>query len=323
MAETPWYKKAYYSLPGNQGSGEDAWRNTKKAGGGGGGGGWGNPNPPAPTPDNSVSDAALNQLRAQNLQLQQQIAATPKLARFDVMGNWNAAKTAAEKAVNPRYDRMLSEFLANAAARKQNRLAVGELTRQQIGQQLTQSLEDSLTQRNRTTEDTAAAIDTINKNEGFYQTDEGQDFDTNYRQVAEQLAATGGATTGMGRQATADMVRLRNVTSQRQLDEFKGQRDAKELMKTRTFEDLARGDERARLSAENAKKAEQFDLEAYLEDMAYEEKVKRDSIETERLGSVLDQAQQYEKVGVEQFLAGLAGQGYKASDIAYNRSVYA
>lgn len=322
MAKTPWYKKAYYSLPGNQGSGEDAWRNTKKAGGGGGGGGWGNPNPPAPTPDNSVSDAALNQLRAQNLQLQQQIAATPKLARFDVMGNWNSAKTAAEKAVNPRYDRMLSEFLANATARKQNRLAVGELTRQQIGQQLTQSLEDSLTQRNRTTEDTTAAIDTINKNEGFYQTDEGQDFDANYRQAAEQLAATGGATTGMGRQATADMVRLRNVTSQRQLDEFKGQRDAKELMKSRTFEDLARGDERAKLSAENAKKAEQFDLEAYLEDMAYEEKTKRDSIETERLVSVLDQAQQYEKTGVEQFLAGLAGQGYKASDIAYNRSVY-
>lgn len=268
-------------------------------------------------------DAQIKQLQAQNLAYQQQIAATPKLARFDVMQNWNAAKSAAERNVNPLYEKKLNEFLANNLFKQQNRKAVGDLTLQTIGQELTNTLADNTTARTRAEQDTAAAIDTVNKNEGIYQTDEGQSFDTNYRQVAEQLAASGAATTGMGKQQTSDMIRLRNVTSQRQLDEFQGQRDAKELFKSRTFEDLARGDERAQQAAENKKKAEQFDLEAYLEDLAYDEKNFRLSNESDRLGAVLSEAQNQEKIGVENFLAGLAGQGYGAKDIAYNRSVYA
>lgn len=127
----------------------------------------------------------------------------------------------------------------------------------------------------------------------------------------------------MGKQQTYDAIKLRNVTSQRQLDEFQGQRQAKELFKTRTFEDLTRGDAEATRLATNQTKANQFDLEDYLQNLAYDEQNKRFDIEMERQGKVLSEAQTQEQAGVEQFLAGLAGQGYKASDIAYNRSVYA
>lgn len=323
------FQKAYYSLPGNQGSGEDKWRSggSGGGGGGGGGGGWGDPNPKPPPSSISADSAKLiadnNALNAIIARLNAEQAATPKLARFDVMNNWTQAKSAAERAWNPVYEKKLNDYLANNLAKKTAKERDFNLNLENITNEKTNTLAENAANRTRTAEDTALAVGQINTKEGQFQTDEGQSFDQNYRQVAEQLGASGAATTGLGKQQTSDMVRLRNVTSQRQLDEFQGQRQAKELFKTRTFEDLARGDATAAQLAESKNKAAKFDLDSYLEDLAYDEKVTRLDTELERQTKVLQETQVQADSGTEQFLAGLAGQGYDAKDIAYNRSVYA
>jgi len=255
--------------------------------------------------------------------LQNQIAATPKLAKFDVMGNWRNAQSAAERAINPLYEKKLNDFLAQNQAKKVRKQSEFAMNAENIASEKADTLAGNEVNRGRVAEDTTNAITGINVKEGQFQTDEGQSFDQNYRQAAEALAQSGAATTGLGKQQTSDMVRLRNVSSQRQLDEFNGQREAKQLFKTRTFEDLARGDEQAGALAISKTKGAQFDLDAYLEDLAFDEQNTRFSNESERLGAVYDETQKQDKIGVEQFLAGLVGAGYGAKDIAYNRSVYA
>jgi hypothetical protein len=292
-------------------------------GGGGGGGGWGGGGSESTS---TASDDWARQKAALESELRNitsRMPPTPKLANFDIMSNWRQAQSAAERAQNPKYEKQLNEFLAHNAKQKQLKTGSFNLTKEGINLEKSQALEDSVTGRQRTAQDTEMAIEKIGQVEGQFQQDEGQDFDRNYRQAAEQLAASGGANTGMGKQQTSDMIRLRNVTSQRQLDEFQGQREAKQLFKTRSFEDFARGDQRAAVLAENKTKAAQFDFDSYLEDLAYDEKKFRFSNEADRLEAVLKDTQNYDKAGVESFLAGLAKQGYSAADIAYNRSVYA
>lgn len=291
-------------------------------GGGGGGGGWGGGSGggSSASDDWARQSAALN---AELRRLQASIAAQPRLASFDVMANWRNAQSAAERAQNPLYEKKLNQFLERNAQKKASKEREFGLTKENINLEQAQTKEDNAVSRQRTAEDTAAAIDKINQTEGYYQTDEGAQFDEQYRQMAQELAASGGGQTGLGRQQTYDQIKLRNITNQRQLDEFKGQREAKQLMKTRTFEDLARGDARADQLATNKTKAAQFDFEDYLNELKYDETTFRYQNEADRLEAVLRDTQNYEKAGVESFLAGLAGQGYNARDIAYNRSIYA
>lgn len=275
---------------------------------------------PSPTPG---GDAFTSNLLAELRRLQNSIPPAPRLANFNVMANWQAAQSAAERAVNPLYDKYLNDFLAQTAAKKSTKQREFNLNLETIGQEKDYTLGENQVQRGRTAEDVTSALEKIGKNEEVFQTDEGQQFDTNYRKAAEELAAGGMATSGIGKQSTADQIRLRNVSSQRQLDEFQGQREAKNLFKTRTFEDLTRGDNRATQLAESKTKAAQFDLDKYLEDLGFEETKFRQENEFQRLQSVFQESQTREKTGVEQFLAGLVGQGYSAQDIAANRQVYA
>lgn len=320
--------RAYdYLTPGKGSSRLTDWggwgdRPSSGGGGGGGGGGWGTP-APASTPvadDSWARESAA--LQAELRRLQAQVAAQPRLASFDVMANWQQAKSAAERAQNPLYEKKLNDFLARNAQKKASKTRQFNLTKEDIATERAQTVEDNQITRQRTAEDVQMAVDKLNKQEGEFQQDEGRNFDVEYRQMAEELAAGGAADTGIGKQASYDAIKLRNITSQRQLDEFKGQREAKLLFKDRTFDDLLRGDQRADVLATSKNKAAQFDYEDYLNELAYDEKTFRFQNEAERLEAVLRDAGNYEKAGVEAFLAGLVGQGYSARDIAYNREIY-
>lgn len=275
------------------------------------------------SPKASKESDLLASMRAELRSLQNSMPPVPRIANFDVMTNWRRAQSAAEKAVNPLYKKKLDNFLAKQATQKKTKKGEYNLTVEEAERLRNEALEGNQVTRTRTGEDVAQAIEQVNKVEGQFQTDEGQQFDQNYRAAAEQLAASGMATTGIGGQQTADAIRLRNVTSQRQLDEFQGQREAKQLFKTRTFEDLARGDAQATALATSKKKAAKFDLDSYLEDLAHDAKIFKLENESQRLAAVYADAERRDQLGVEQFLASLRGQGYSAADIAANRSIYA
>lgn len=297
------------------------WGDTNRPATGSGGAGISPPPMPAP-PTGAGGSASAEMARIQallNSLSRPYTPPTPKIANFDIMGNWNKAKSAAEAAVNPLYDRKWNEFMAQQNANRAQANTQFGITNQNIQQEQTNSVEDNAQTRQRTIEDVAASLDKINQTEGNYQTDEGDSFDSQYRQMAQELSAGGNATTGLGAQAQADQIRLRNVTNSRQLQEFKEQRSAKELFRDRTVDDLAKGDKRAGELAGSKRQQAQFDLDSYMEDLANEEKITKTNQDIERQGEILKRTGENRSAQIESFLAGLPGQGYGAADIVATR----
>lgn len=277
------------------------------------------PNPPKPkAQDNSYLQGLQSQLAA----LQQQLAYQPKLPKFDVMGNFNRARSSAEQAVNPLYEKYLRDFLAKQQIQRENKQGETTLRKQSNATELAQALAESGVTRTRTSEDVTAAVQKLTEQEGQFQEDSGTQFDVDRRANAESIAASGLTTSGIGQMKMFEQQDQRNISEERQVKEFNNQRDAKRLFATRTFEDLARGDENARTISQQKDEAAQFDFDSYLRELAADETQFRTQNEVERLGSINSQAQTYERQGTQQFLASLAGAGWRPQDIALAYQVY-
>lgn len=261
-------------------------------------------------------------LQSQLSALQQQLAYQPKLPTFDVLGNYNRARSTAEAAVNPLYEKYLKDFLAKQQMQRENKQQETQLTREQNALELSQSLAQSAVDRTRAAEDTATGIQQLNTQEANMQQDTGTQFDIDRRANAEALAASGLTTSGIGRNNMFEQEQQRNISEDRQVKEFNNQRQAKELFKTRTFEDLARGDKNSQDVAAAKDKAAQFDLDSYLEELAADETVFRTDNEVKRLADISSQQQTYAQQGTQAFLASLAGAGWRPQDIALAYQVY-
>ena len=268
--------------------------------------------------DNSYLQGLQSQLAA----LQQQLAYQPKLPQFDIMANYNRARSQAQKAVNPLYSKYLKDFLAKQSVLKQNKQGSTALTKQGNALDLSQTLGENEVSRGRSAEDTAAAVQKLTEQEGQMQQDTGTQFDIERRQNAEALAAAGMTTSGIGQNQMFEQQDQRNISEDRQVKEFNNQRDAKQLFHSRTLEDLARGDKNAQdVSAQKDKEA-QFDLDAYLRELATDETQFRTENEVKRLADINQQSQTFERKGTQQFLASLAGAGWRPQDIALAYQVY-
>lgn len=271
---------------------------------------------------NTGSDNTMNALRQQISALQQQQAYQPKLPTFDVTGNYSRAQSQAEAAVNPLYSKYLNDYLATEAVNKQNKQQGTDLTKASDAQDLTTTLGANSVNRARTFEDTRQAIGDLNTQEGQMQQDTGTQFDTDRRAMAESNAAAGTAGSGFAAGRMFDATTARNVDEGRQVQEFNNQRAAKNLMSTRSIDDLATGDTDAQNIATTKDKAADFDLESYLEQLAGDETNFRNTNEASRLGDVATQTGTYAQQGTQQFLQSLAGAGWRPQDIALAYQVY-
>lgn len=284
------------------------------------------PNPPKPTPQTpaptSYDSSYISSLNNQLAALQRQLAYQPKLPVFDVMGNYNRARSQAEAAVNPLYDKYLRDFLAGQQVQRTNKQQQTDLTKESTALELQQALAGNDVQRTRTAQDVASAIEKIGEQEQMFQEDTGTQFDTDRRALAEDVAARGLTTSGLGRGQIYDQNNKRNLDEGRQVKEYNNQREAKKLFQARTFEDLARGDDDSRNIAAQKDKQANFDLEAYLEELAVDETQFRNENEYKRLSDVGSQTQSYERAGTQSFLSSLAGAGWRPQDIAFAYQVY-
>lgn len=300
--------------------------------------GWGNSSPAAPaapaaapktSPALSAANAgaagnsaAIAALNSQLASLQAQLAYQPKLPTFDVMGNYSRAKTQAEAAVNPLYEKYLNDFLVSQQHQKEAKQNEVQNTRTGIAQELQGTLGENQVNRTRTAEDTASAIQQLNTQEGQMQQDTGTQFDTDRRALAESTAAAGLTTSGLGQGIVFDQQNKRNLDEGRQVQEYNNQREAKNLFQTRTFEDMTRSDTQANQVAANKDQAAQFDLDSYLQQLSDQETSFRTENEVKRLGDVATQQQTYAQQGSQAFLASLAGSGWRPQDIALAYQVY-
>lgn len=269
----------------------------------------------------SNNDAQMRALEARIANMSAPQPYQPNLISFDILGNYKKAQSKATKAVNPRYNKMLKDFLSGQKQQKKTAREQFNLAKESNQLQLGQTLEESEVERGRTSEDFLSAITRLGEQEGQMQEDTGREFDVDRRALAEQNAATG-MTTSMGAAAMFDQQDMRNISEERQVKEFGNQREAKNLFKERTFEDLARGDEFAKEIAQNKDKSAKFDLESYLGELAQEERAQRSDIEFKRLQDIINQTDTYEKQGRQQFLRRIAGGGHDPRDVQYTQGVY-
>lgn len=286
------------------------------------------PKPEPPKPPKGPNGPADSDYAKTIRDLQNQIASmsipqpyVPKLISFDILGNYKRAQSQAEKAVNPRYNKLLQDFLAGQAEKKKIARGRFDLAKESNQLELQNTLRENQVARGRTTEDFMSAIQQLGEQETNFQEDSGRQFDTDRRMLAEQNAASG-MTTSMGAARMFEATDLRNISEERQVKEFNNQREAKQLFRDRTFEDLARGDEYARkISAQRDKEAK-FDLDSYLTELAQEERTRRADLEFQRLTDIINQTGTYEKQGKMEFLRQLATGGYDPRDVEYTQGIY-
>lgn len=272
--------------------------------------------------NSASSNSYLQGLQSQLAALQRQLAYQPKLPTFDVLGNFKQARSQAEAAVNPLYEKYLKDFLAKQTVLKTNKQTETGLRKEGTALELQQALAQSAVDRTRTAEDTATATQQLNDQETNFQQDSGTQFDIDRRAAAEEVAASGLTMSGIGQNKMFEQARDRNITEERQVKEFNNQRAAKQLYQTRTFEDLARGDENSQALATQKDREAQFDLDSYLAELANDETSFRTQNELDRLSSISTQADTFERQGTQSFLASLAGAGWRPQDIALAYQIY-
>lgn len=280
---------------------------------------------PASTGGGRSSDSWAAEMAASDARyraLEAQMAAQPKLANFDILANYNKAKQTATEAVTPLYNKKLNLFLEGQGIKKDTKNKETNLARENNQISLTNALGDNATNRSRTGEDLASALQMIGQNADYFQQDEGQQFDQERRAAQEELAAAGGTDTGLGQQGIAQMTSDRNTSSQRQVQEFENQKASKQLLATRTIDDLATSDTRATQKKGQDDKAIQIDFDSYMSSLANEEESFKLTNDLEKALQISQQTQSYQNQGVQEFIAGLAGQGYRAQDIALAKQVY-
>lgn len=274
------------------------------------------------TQGDAQNSAWLAGINAQTAAIRAQTAAMPRLPAFDILGNYNRARTNAEANMRPRYNDMMNQFLESQGVKKTNKQKEVALGKENVELERTNTRSDNTLTRGRTAEDVAAAIQQIGTQEGQFQEDEGREFDVARRGLQEGMAGAGLTTSGIGQQAIATQEADRNTASGRQEEVFEVQRQAKTLFKNRTFEDLQRGDLRADEKAVMANKGYDLDLDSYLSELAQDEKKYKLDWEADLLGAIGEETGRLDREGVMQFINSLAGSGARAQDIAMAKQVY-
>lgn len=228
-------------------------------------------NTPAPASTSGVNTSELvdsssnltartNALLAQIAQMNQKVYA-PAL---DYNSINSQARSSAEQAVNPYYDKLLNDFLKSQATAKAQTEAQTATNISNLQDTLKNTIEGNTITGARTAEDTATNLGQINTAADQFQTDSGQKFATDRVAKAEALSKAG-LTGGLGAQQTEADQTARNTTEKRQEQTFQTQRNTQELSKARTFEDLSRSTSMATGTEAKGEKQANVDLGNFIE----------------------------------------------------------
>lgn len=231
--------------------------------------------------------------------------------QLDYKGINAKARKAAEGAINPLYQRKLTEFIEEQNVLKARKKSEYQTGVKNLEDSLAQALEGSELSRTRTSEDVATNLGQIDTAEDIMQTDTGDAFATERQGLSEQVFGSGLGTSGLGRQQVAGQQTARNTEEQRAADQFDFNRRTQEVFKARTFEDLAKSDELANLSTVKGKAKAKFDLDNYLEDIEFQTRAQKQLFETDRLQDILAATSNEKGKLVEQFIQGISDPGQR------------
>lgn len=273
-----------------------------------------------PQPGAVPGNAYLDQALAQNSQLQSLINSLNQKTyapNIDMAALNAKARAQAESSVNPLYVKYLNDYLASTAAKRAQQQKAHEFQVQDLEDQLKQTTEANKLTGERTAEDVSQNIADVNLSADQYQTDTGQEFEQARTGLSQELAASGLATSGLGKQQLTKQQEAGATAEQRQEQKFQAARDTQQLFKSRTIEDLMKSDELANLSATKGKERAKFDLDSYLHNIGLEEEQRKTEIDIQRQTAVGSATRD---LGRELFEATLGG--YSAPQRQAAREAY-
>lgn len=274
------------------------------------------------TPEVAAKLAADSQNAAidrQTAAIYAQIAAQPKLIYRDVNAAWQSAQNKAASSVNPVYQDNLNRKLQQLATARAQQTA--DINAQKAAEDTTlqQTQEDVQTNRVRTAEDTASAIAQSQQNEQNWQTQEGMQSDAD--ETAARLALGDQGQMGKGAQSLETQKIVRNQGSAQATQDFTNERATKELLATRTFQDLDTKSTRAVQFNTTQKANLDRSLSDFITNQGLEENEFRATNEANRLAALYDATQNTYKSDTAAWLASLVGKA-RSQDIALTSQVY-
>lgn len=215
------------------------------------------------------------------------------------------ARQQAEAAVNPYYTKQLNDFLTQQSVQKQQQQVAHDTAVQNLQDQLAATLKANETTGARTTADVAQNEADVNQATDEFQTDNGQTFAGDRIAQAHDLAAKG-LTGGLGAQAAETATATHNTTEKRQVEQADKQKQAQELLKSRTFEDLATSGTLASTAKEKGVKQTDVDLADFIENQGLELTSKQSELAHNKESDILNKASSISGGLVQDFINSIA-----------------
>ena len=267
-----------------------------------------------------LSDQQNAAIDRQTAAIYAQIAAQPKLIYRDVNAAWQSAQNKAASSVNPVYQDNLTRKLKQIATARSQKTADINASKTAADVNLQQTQEDIATQRQRTGQDLTSALEQSRYQEGQWQRQEGREADINESQA--RIALGDQAQEGLGAQSLETQKIVRNEGSAAATKDFTDARASKELIASRTFQDLDTKNTRAVQLNTTTKKNLDRQLSDFIANQELEEQEFRASNEAARLAALYTATQNVYKTDTAKWLSSLAKSGARSQDIALTTQVY-
>jgi hypothetical protein len=250
------------------------------------------------------------------------VAPVPRLAQFDLSSAYNKALQAAQAAINPVYAAELSRFVDSQNQALTEQQQAGTATKSALDLALERLHQDSNTTRTRTTEDTNTNIGDINATQAFNARNEGLSFDTTNRALNEGLGANGMAGSGLGEQQVEDQQQTYRNQSNEEVRQSDNKVAAANTLMARTFQDLDTQETRTGEDTTTKKAQVDVDLQNFIKDQQLKLESEKAQEEANKQGDILTATNTNQQSQIQQWIAGLRGQGYTPQEIALAAQVY-
>lgn len=262
--------------------------------------------------------SANNSLSAQIAALEKQIAAANQQVyapNLDLAAVNAQARSAAENNVNPYYTKQLNDFVAQQTAQKAQQQQATDIQIKNLQDQLAQTQQANTVTGQRATEDTATKEAQAAQATDQRQTDQGTSFDQARTQQALQLAQGGLTGSGLAAQQEVATQTAHDTTETRQAQADQDQKNATELAKARTFEDLASSNTLAQTAEGKGEKSANINLDNFIQNQGFDLNNQKNSLETQRLQAVATEQSNQAKLLINNFINSIANPAQRQAAI--------
>lgn len=256
------------------------------------------PGAPAADPNAALIQSLINQANAAN-----QKVYAPALNTGAIYSQANATANAN---VNPYYTKLLNDFVGQQATAKQQQQQQTDFNIKNLQDQLAQTLQANTVTGTRTTEDTANSEAQAAQVADNRQVDQGTQFNTDRNALAVKEAGAGLTGSGLAAGAQATAQQAHDTTETRQAQTDQAAKDATELAKARTFEDLATSNTNATSSEGKGETQANFDLNKFITGQASDLQNEQQTLESQRQSALANERQNQTKILVSNFINSIA-----------------